>query len=368
MVPFFGLDREYQEYKVEYQNIFDEVMTHGKVLQGNEVKSFEKNIANSINRKYAVAVNSATDSLYYSLVAYGIKEGDEVLVSNFSFIATVSCIVRANAKPVFCDIDKSTYHISIDSIKKMTSPNTKAIVFPHMFGNMNDMSEILNFCVKSNIIFIEDAAQSFGASYNNIKAGSIGECSSISFDPTKVLGAPGSGGVFLTDDKEKADTVKMLRYHGKNTDGDFECLGFNSQMPSLTAKMLDFKLSQSLIWEIKRQKIANVYNNVFRDLDIIYQEKTASVNHIFHKYVLRFKTKKIRNDILNELKENDVQAMIHYKSPLSKNKLFDKYSFKSDKLTNVTLVCDTVLSLPCHPWLSNEEINTSINIIKRFKL
>lgn len=365
-VPFFGLAREYQHYKSDYQNIFDKIMSTGMVLQGREVTQFEEALALETGRKYAVAVNSCTDALYFSLMACGIGHGDEVIVSNFSFIASASCIMRAGGTVVLCDTDEENFHLSLESIKKMKSAKTKAVIFPHMFGSMSCTKEIETYTKDNGMQFIEDAAQSLGASFKGRKAGSLGVCSSISFDPTKVLGAPGSGGAFLTDDEEMAATVKKLRYHGKGSDNTFQTLGYNSQMPSITASILNFKLSKSKEWATKRQEIAEKYSTVFGELGLISQKKTDSVNHIFHKYVLKTKTPKERDALFEYLSSEKIQVMIHYRKPMSDNGLFDNTETRVDECTNIKNNCARVLSLPIHPWLSSDEVSYIIEKVQSF--
>ena len=367
MIPFFGLDREYAKYRQEYMDIFDKTMLTGKVLQGEGVTLLEDNIATQVGRKHAVAVNSATDALYFSLISCRVKSGDEVLVSNFSFIASVSCILRIGAIPVFCDIGKDDYHLLLKDVKSLTSNKTKAIIYPHMFGGMSDIAELLDFCSSNSISFVEDAAQSFGARYRETYAGSIGDCSCISFDPTKVLGAPGSGGMFLTDDDDKAEYVRQLRYHGKDKSGSFKILGFNSQMPTLTAEILNFKLTKNNEWKIRRQNIAKYYSDNLTKISATSQAKTLENDHVFHKYTLLFNNSKNRDFYYKGIKDNDIQVMIHYQNQLSDNQLFSKYKYRKEqcKLSTARDVSSRILSLPVHPWLTDKEVDKIINVVNK---
>lgn len=284
-IPFFGLNREVAVHRETYLNIIEKVFSHSKFLQGDEVKQFEENVANLCGRRYGVATNSCTDALYYSLVAAGIEPGDEVLVTDFSFVPSASCIVRLGAKPVFVDIDD---HFLMDLDKAALSLNnkTRAIIFVHLFGQMGNPKEIENFARLHDLILIEDAAQVFGASYNGIRAGSTGLLSCLSFDPTKVISAPGSGGMVLTDDENLAQEIARLRYHGKNEKGEFVSLGFNSQMPSLTAAILDYKLGQNEKWLAIRRDIAKYYlENVVGEYILPFEIEGSC--HIYHKFVIR---------------------------------------------------------------------------------
>ena len=237
----------------------------------------------------------------------------------------------------------------------MISPKTKAIVYPHLFGKVTDIALLETLCKDAGIVFIEDGAQSLGASYRSRKAGSFGQCSCVSFDPTKVVSAPGSGGVLLTDDAGVYDRVKQLRYHGKS-EGKFISLGYNSQMPSLTAALLDFKLSMMHEWAEKRISIASRYTDALAKYDIVCEVGTDAMHHIFHKYVIRFASQSMRDAMQQELQKQGIAVRIHYAEPLQQHALFDAYDIKKDACTVTNEVCRTVLSLPIHPWLTDKEV------------
>jgi len=175
-------------------SIVHAVLSHGKVLQGEEVSQFERNTATFCDRTYAIAVNSCTDALYFSLLSAGVEAGDEVLVTDYSFIASASCILRIGAKPIFVDRDES-YNMDLKNADSLVSAKTKAIIFVHLFGQMGSPKDIESFSNSHDLTLIEDAAQAFGAHYRGRKAGSLGLLSCVSFDPTKVIGAPGRGGM-----------------------------------------------------------------------------------------------------------------------------------------------------------------------------
>ena len=269
-----GWDREYLANKEEYLNLFDDVM---QLEQEQNVEFLEKSLTELTGRKYAIACNNGTDALHFALISFGIKSGDEVITTNFSWISTASCISMVGATPVFCDINILNYHMSLDSIKKMYSPKVKAIVYPHLFGNMSDTKDIIDFCKEKNIAFIEDAAQSLGASLNNVKAGSIGDVSTLSFNANKVVAGIAGGGAVLTDDKDKSELFKKLRRHGNN-----EVLGYNSKMLLLNAKVIDHRLKNINVWQSKRQDIAKQYDEALGDY-VTIQPTTNGLNHNYHK-------------------------------------------------------------------------------------
>ena len=237
MTSYDGWDREYQENKQAYLEMFDRFMSQ---LNYENNEAWEESFAKRVGRKHAVSVASCTDALHFALLAYGIGPGDEVLVTDFSWITSAACVSHVGATPVFCEIDLDSYHMNLESIKRMYSEKTKAIVYVHLFGNMIDTTEIQEFCKQKGILFFEDAAQALGASLNNVRAGTIGDCSVYSFNSNKVISGINGGGVFLTDDESKAKLVKKIRRHGK--DSDFEMLGFNSRMYVLNAEVINLRL------------------------------------------------------------------------------------------------------------------------------
>src|SRR6056300_83195 len=344
-----GWDREYLEHKDEYLKLFDKSM---QKEQECNVEFLEDKLKLYTGRKYAVACSNGTDALHFALRSLDIRKGDEVLTTQFSWISTASCISMVGATPVFCEIDLSSYHMSLDSIKRMYSDKVKAIVYPHLFGNMSDTKDIIDFCKEKNITFIEDAAQSLGASLNGIKAGSIGDISTLSFNANKVVAGIAGGGAILTDDKDKAEIFKKLRKHGNN-----EMLGYNSKMLLMNAEFINFRLNRMKEWQSKRQEIAKQYNEQLKDY-VLVQPTTNGLDHNYHKYVIRLPNKKIRDKLKNTL-----NAKVHYDKPLSENVMYKKIEYRKDKTYESKLVCDTILTLPIHPYMTQSEIDKIINII-----
>ena len=310
MIPYEGWDREYQQNKDEYLELFDNFMSQSNY---ENCEQFEKEFAELIGRKYAICVANATDALHFSLRSRNIGPGDEVLVTDFSWISTSSCISMVGATPVFCDIDVDTCHISLDSIKRMTTPNTKALIYTHLFGNMSDTADIEQYCKDKGIMFVEDAAQSLGSRINNRKAGSIGDCSSFSFNTNKVISGINGGGIFLTDNEQLADTVKKLRRHGKGK--DYEMLGFNSRMYVLNAQIIQLRLKHLTRDRQIRQQTAMTYNSAFKDLPIQTPTVADGVIHNWHKYTIRFKDKATRNKVKNKLNLSVHYDCLLYTSP-----------------------------------------------------
>lgn len=359
MISYEGWDREYAANKHAYLELFDNFMQEANYEDNSELEFV---LAAKTGRKHCVSVSNATDALYFSLLAQGIGPGDEVLVTDFSWISSASCVSMTGATPVFCDIDLHTYHISLDSIRRMYSDKVRAIVYPHLFGNMTETADIQNFCYEKGIAFIEDAAQSIGSSLNGVPAGSIGDCSVFSFNTNKVVAGINGGGVVLTDDKSTADYVKKLRQHGK--DGDFSLLGYNSKMYVLNAQIILFRLENEDRNKRIRQDIAKKYHDSLNPLGIITQHITSGLDHNYHKFVARFSDNSERKRVKSAL-----QAKIHYEKPLNQNSMYKKITHRSDVCESADVAANTVLSLPIHSWLTDAEIDTVINTVtKELKL
>ena len=337
-----GWDQDYLENKELYINLFDDA-----IQKDNEknVEFLEKKISKYIGRKHGIAINSATDALYYSLKCHGIGLTDEVLVSDFSWISSASCIVMAGATPVFCDIDLDSYHMSFEEIKKKTTNKTKAIIYTHLFGNMTETKEIELFCKENDILFIEDAAQSLGSKYKDRYAGSIGDISSFSFNANKVISGISGGGMIFTDEDSIAEYLRKIRKHGKGK--DYEMLGYNSKMFYMNAAYIEMRFDRINDLQMRRIKIANRYHEELEELPVVTQVANDDVIHNYHKYVVRFETKEIRDEVKNKL-----NAKVHYDSPISKNSMFNL-----TPCPNAQKASDTILSLPCHPYVTEEEIS-----------
>ena len=335
-------------------------MLSGKVLQGPSVTELEKKLSKLYNAKYCVCVNSCTDALFFSLTSLKLKQKDEVLVSNFSYVASASSIVRSGAKPIFVDIDLD-FNMNLKEAQSKITKKTKVLIYVHLFGKSGNLKEIKNFCKKNNLILIEDIAQTFALSHNKKKAGMIGDLVCVSFDPTKTVSAPGSGGAILTNSVNAYNFIKRVRYHGKNLKKiKFDFMGYNSQMPSLTAAILTEKLRYNDKWILKRQSIAKYYT---KKLSKYVLTPIMDPNHVFHKYVILTKR---RNALIKYLKKNNIESMIHYLYMLSENEYLKKYVNKNDKFKIAKQVSTKALSLPIHAFLKKNEVEKITKTIIKF--
>ena len=364
-IPFGNLDRQFASHRETFLKIADEVFTSGNLLQSRAIDDFENKMAEMCGRKRAVAVNSCTDALYFALLTCGVKPGDEVLVTSFSFIASLSPILRAGAKPVFIDIEPDYFMMDLKSIERKITPNTKFILAVHLFGQCLNMREVEEFAKKHNITIIEDAAQSFGSSYKGRPAGKLGKVSCISFDPTKVVGSFGSAGIALTDSEEIAEHIKRLRCHGKGKgENGFSHLGFNSQLSSEHAAMLSFKLDLLKEWMAKRNQIAQKYIAELKDFEgenLTLPKIRKDSSHNWHKFVLKTKH---RDKLRKKLSEMGIDTKVHYTYTLGRTEYLPE-NFK-DSARIAEKITKEVLSLPIYPELTDEEIKHIIKELKEF--
>ncbi len=351
-MPFFAAQREYDHHREEFESAVVSVLQHGRHLQGTEIARFEDLVAQKTGRRHAVAVGSCTDALHFSLIAGGIQPGDEVLVTCFSFIASVSCIVRAGAVPVFVDIGED-FQTDLDKAASLITDKTKAILYVQLFGNMGKPNDVETFAEKHNLLLIEDAAQSLGAAYKGQRSGSVGSVSCFSFDPTKVLSAPGSGGLALIDDPAVAEEIRGLRYHGKQN-GCFQRIGFNSQMSSISASLLTVKLSHDDDWRRRRNAVAAQYREQLDGLGLEFPPHPAEVEHAYHKFVLRHPW---RDTIVTQLKKRNIPVMIHYDSLIPDQPALKTVVHRCGDLTMANEIVRDVFSLPVHPFLTDDEID-----------
>ncbi|MDZ4371005.1 MAG: DegT/DnrJ/EryC1/StrS family aminotransferase [Phenylobacterium sp.] len=349
-VEFFGCGQEHLELQAEILDAASRVLTGGKVLQGPDVAQFESSIAEQCGRRHAVAVGSGTDALFFALVAADVGVGDEVLVPDFSFLASASAILRLGARPVFVDVGPDCT-LDLDRAAASVTARTRALVHVQLFGGMAAPAAVEQFAADHDLILVEDFAQSFGAGLGGRRAGSMGLAGAVSFDPTKVLGAPGSGGAVVTDDDAVCARVRRLRYHGKEG-GAFVELGYNSQMPSLTAAILSLKLARFESWRARRTQTAQHYLKAFEPLPLGRPLWPDDVRHVWHKFVVQTPH---RDALAAYLAGQGVATAIHYATPFHREPLFGP-SGDDEDFPESSRLSRQSLSLPIHSHLRADEV------------
>lgn len=366
-IPMVDLTREYKEFKSEIDNAVFSVMDKCNFILGEDVSKFEDEFAKLNGSKYAISVASGTDALRIAIIASGIKPGDEVITTPFTFIATTETISQSGAKIVFADIDEETYNIDPKSIEKRITQKTKAIIPVHLYGYPADMISIMDIAKRHNLVVIEDCAQAFTAKIkinNEWKfVGSIGTCGTFSFFPAKNLGAYGDGGLITTNYEKIAQTIKMLRNHGSKERYVHEIEGFNSRLDTIQAAILRVKLKNILKLTDMRNKIAQKYAAALKGICKVPEVKD-DYYHSFNYYTIRFESKEIRDKVAKHLTENGVANQIYYPIPLHLQKAYSHLGYKKGDLPVTEKISEQVLSLPMFPQLTDDEINYITSKIK----
>lgn len=334
------------------------VLDSGMLAQGKFVERFEERFADYIGTKFAIATNSGTSALHTALASLGVKEGDEIITTTFSFIATASCILMQNAKPVFVDINQKTYNIEPHRIEQKITERTKAIIPVHLYGQPCDMGKIMEIAENHNVFVIEDAAQAHGAEYNGKKAGGLGDVGIFSFYPSKNM-TTGEGGMITTNSKEIAEKAGVIRNHGQKTLYLHEMLGFNYRMTNIAAAIGIAQLKKLDSLNERRIRNAEYYNKKLEAVEMPFVAE--GVKHVFHQYTIRVKN---RERFLKHLEKNEVGYGIYYPIPIHKQPLFGEYN--KIKLENAEKASEAVVSIPVHPALSDEELKYIVEVINLY--
>lgn len=354
----------YSENKEKILLNLERVLNTGEYIRANEIQILETKISKLCNRKFALTTSSCTNAIFLALKTIDIKPSDEIILPSFSYIASLSPILMCNAKPVFVDISPETLTLDFDLIKKAITPNTKAVIFVQLFGCSQDLSELKSFLKEKNIILIEDAAQALGSKVNNLNGGEQGDLSCISFDPTKIVSAFGTGGIVLTDNQEYYDKLTKLIHHGRNKNGEFEILGYNSKISELNASIINLQLENLDSILDKNNNIANQYfAELANNKSIKLLKPNLNQFSTYHKFVILTKN---RNELRRYLYNNGIETKIHYSTLLHEQKLLNNFKFKVHSLQNSEYAKEKVLSLPIYPSLIKKEISYICNIINNF--
>jgi len=367
-IHLVDLQAQYSSIKDEIDTAILRVLQDGQFILGPEVKAFEEEMAAYCGTKYAVGVASGTDALHLALLACGIKAGDEVITTPFTFIATAETIAKRGATPVFVDIDPKTYNIAPAQIEYKINNKTKAILPVHLYGQPAAMEHILDIARKYHLKVVGDCAQALGAEYKGKKVDSLGDVGCLSFFPSKVLGAYGDGGMVVTNDPEIAEMVRILRVHGSKVSYQHVMHGFNSRLDALQAAILRVKLKHLDQWNELRRSKAALYTRLLSQVDGIeppYFEKNckSSCNY----YTIRLKDSRLKRDELRKhLESKGIQTMIYYPLSLHLQEVYKYLGHKLGDFPQSEQAQEQVLSLPMYPELSEEQIQEIVSEITRF--
>jgi dTDP-4-amino-4,6-dideoxygalactose transaminase len=359
-----NLGFQYEELKESIDRTMREIAQSSRFVLAKETEDFERDICKYCDVEYAVGVASGTDALILVLTAMGIGEGDEVITTPFTFMATAEAISRVGAKPVFADIEPYTYNIDPVKIEAAVTQNTKAIIPVHLYGNPCDMDSILKIAKEHKLKVIEDAAQAVGATYNGRKVGSLGDAGCLSFFPSKNLGAFGDGGMVLTNDKKIRERLRLLRVHGTISSYRHSVIGFNSRLDNLQAAILSIKLRKLDEWTAKRREIVNRYNLAFKDIAVIPKEQDKG-RHVYHLYVIRVKEAE-RDKLLDFLNENGIESRVYYPIPLHLQECYKELGYKEGSFPEAERASQETLALPLFPEMRQEQQNFIAEIARKY--
>lgn len=394
-VPFFELSRQYKEIAEEVETAVREVMRSGQYIEGTETKKLEKEMAQYIGVRHVISCGNGTDALRIALQASGVKAGDEVITTAFSFFATAEAIAQIDAVPVFADVKQDDLNLDVNTLKEKMTSKTKAILPVHIFGMPADMEEIHAIAHEAGVPVIEDACQAIGAEYHGKKTGALGNAGCFSFYPTKNLGAFGDAGMITTDDDDIAENCRAFKAHaaGRNGAAAFRNLsheavpeleeladggnslydpckyynyliGGNSRLDSMQAAVLRVKLRHLDQYNKRRTQIAQRYSEELADLPIrVPTVATTDRKSCWHQYAILCDEKM---DLIAHLEKNGVGTGIFYPVPLHLQKAFRFLEYRENSLTIAEMSCRQSVCLPIFPELSMEEQDYVIEVVKKF--
>ena len=354
MIPFLDLKAQYASIKPEITAAVMKVLDSTQFVLGEEVASFEREFAEYCGTKHGIAVNSGTSALHLALLAAGVGPGDEVITIPFTFVATVSAICYTGARPVFVDIEPTTFTMDPDQIEKAITPRTKAILPVHLYGQMANMDAILGIARRHNIPVIEDACQAHGAEYKARRAGSMGVSGCFSFYPGKNLGAYGEGGIVVTSDDEHAKQIRMLRDWGQSKRYHHVLKGFNYRMEGMQGAILRVKLRYLEAWTEQRRWHARQYNSLLgATKSVRIPLEAAGRRHVYHVYAVRTTD---RDALQNQLNAEGIATGLHYPIPVHLQEAHADLGHKPGDFPESEAAAREVLSLPMFPELTYAQV------------
>jgi len=360
-IPLVDLKAQYLSIKEEIDNAIKEVIESSSFILGEKLEKFEREFAEFCGVRFAIGTSSGTTALHLALLGLDIGKNDEVITVPNTFIATAEAISHSGARVRFVDIDERSYTIDIEKIESAVNERTKAIIPVHLYGQPADMDPIGEIARKYNLKVIEDAAQAHNGEYKNRRIGSLGDEGCFSFFPAKNLGAYGDAGIVVTNDKDVAENVKLLRNHGRKEKNIHIIEGYNYRMDEIQAAILSVKLKYLNDWTNKRRNNAYLYNDLLSGSEIIIPEEMGYAKHVYHIYAIRAKN---RNEIREKLKKNNISTGIHYPVSLHLQPSYNYLNYKKGDFPVTENISSEIFSLPIYPELTEKQIKFISELIK----
>jgi len=362
IIPFTGVARQYQTLREELLEVTDQVYTSGQMLDGDYTQNFEQEIAKRCHRRYAVAVGSGTQALVFAQQLL-FQEPVKIIIPTISFIATINAVLLNGNTPVLCDTDDQAM-INLESMDyAIDAAGIQAVMYVNIFGNVVDYDRFYNICrfFNKDVKIIEDAAQSFGASYRGQPSGCLGDVSILSFDPTKNLPNYGSGGMVLVDNLADAKTIRDYRDNGKTNSHDIT--GTNSKMSEVDCAQMLVKLEHFDKWQRRRGQIANYYTQELKDV-VDTPRVTEGAEHAWHKYVIKTVD---RSGLLKHMTTRGIEVKVHYERPLYEYPVGYPYiNYVAELYREASAFCVECLSLPIFPEMEDLEVERVVKTVKDY--
>lgn len=371
-MEFRDLKAQYNKYKNEIDSAIQEVINNANFIGGKEVNTLEQRLAEYVGVKHCITCANGTEAMTLLMMAWDIKEDDAVFVPDFTFFSTGEIVSFRGATPIFVDVDRDTFNIDTIKLEKAINKvidegklTPKVIIPVDLFGLPADNMEIEKIAKKYNLRVLEDAAQGFGGSINGKKACSFGDAATTSFFPAKPLGCYGDGGAIFTNDDTLAELLNSLKVHGKGDNKyDNVRIGVNSRLDSIQAAVLNVKLTAFIEHELEDvNKVNRLYTEKLKEI-VDTPIMPAGYVSSFAQYTIKLKNKEERDALQAKLKAEGIPSMVYYTKPMHKQGAFTEYTYDDADFEVTNELCDTVLSLPMHPYLSEEDVNKVIDIIK----
>ena len=365
------LQGQYKKIKTEVDQAVISCISSSAFINGPAVKEFQSNLESYLGVKHVIPCANGTDSLQIAMMALELKPGDEVICPAFTYVATAEVIGLLGLTPVMVDVDPRTFNLTASEVEEAITPNTKAIVPVHLYGQSCDMEPIMKLAEKHNLYVIEDNAQAIGAEYTfsdgrKAKTGTIGHIGSTSFFPSKNLGCYGDGGALITNNDNLAEKMRMISNHGQEKKYYHKILGCNSRLDTIQAAILNIKLNYLDQYSTARNQMATFYDDAFwgiEELEVPVRQHNST--HVFHQYTLKVKNGK-RNELQKYLSEKGVPSMIYYPLPLYSQEAFQQFVPTDFSLAITEKLCAEVISLPIHTEMNIDEMNFICTCVQTF--
>ena len=361
-IQMVDLLTQYERLRSDIDNAIFSVINSSAFIKGPGVKLFEEELQEYLGVRNVISCANGTDALQLAMMTLGLKPGDEVITTNFTFIATIETVALLGMKPVIVDPDPGSFNISAEGIANAITEKTRAIVPVHLFGQCADMEGIMKLAARHNLLVIEDAAQATGSDYlfadgTRKKAGTIGNAGTTSFFPSKNLGCYGDGGAVYTDDDELARKIRSIANHGMKVRYHYNDIGINSRLDTIQAERLRVKLKHLDSFNLARQEVAAAYDRAFSGISqIVIPAREKHSTHIFHQYTIRVKNG-LRDELKKHLQEKKIPAMVYYPGPLHMQEAYSYLGYGENDFPVTTALCREVLSLPVHTEIEQEQLD-----------